>query len=42
MIVQVINSFGVSTGDFDLYTPGGGVGGLEACQSQYDAPKQGW
>ncbi|KAH8885615.1 barwin-like endoglucanase [Thozetella sp. PMI_491] len=42
MIVQVVNAFGVDTGDFDLYTPGGGVGGLEACQSQYGAPRQGW
>jgi hypothetical protein len=26
MIVQAVNAFGVSAVDFDIYTPGGGVG----------------
>lgn len=42
MIVQVVNSGGVNTGDFDIYTPGGGVGDYNACTSQYGAPPQGW
>lgn len=42
MIVQVVNSGGVSEGDFDIYTPAGGVGDFNACESQYRAPSAGW
>ena len=42
MIVQVINSGGVNTGNFDIYTPGGRVGDYNACTSQYGAPSTGW
>jgi hypothetical protein len=42
MVVQVINAGGVNTGDFDIYTPGGGVGDFNACSSQYGAPAEGW
>lgn len=42
MIVQSVNSGGLKEGDFDIYTPGGGVGDYNACTSQYGAPRQGW
>lgn len=42
MIVQAINAGGITATDFDIYTPGGGVGGLNACTAQYGAPSQGW
>jgi hypothetical protein len=32
MIVQVVNSGGVSEGGFDIYTPLGGVGDFNACE----------
>ena len=42
MTVQVVNSGGVNTGDFDISTPGGDVGGNNACTAQYLAPITGW
>jgi hypothetical protein len=35
MIVQVINNGGVAQDQFDLLIPGGGVGALNACSSQW-------
>jgi hypothetical protein len=42
MIVQAINAGGITDVDFDIYTPGGGVGALDACTAQYNAPSEGW
>ncbi|KAA1473326.1 glycoside hydrolase [Dentipellis sp. KUC8613] len=42
MIVQAINAGGITETDFDIYTPGGGVGDYNACTAQYGAPQQGW
>ncbi|TFK32602.1 RlpA-like double-psi beta-barrel-protein domain-containing protein-containing protein [Crucibulum laeve] len=42
MIVQAINAGGITDIDFDIYTPGGGVGDFNACTAQYDAPSGGW
>ncbi|TDL17211.1 glycoside hydrolase [Rickenella mellea] len=42
MIVQAINAGGITDVDFDIYTPGGGVGDFNACTSQYGAPSGGW
>ncbi|KAK7517852.1 glycoside hydrolase [Phyllosticta citriasiana] len=44
MIVQAVNSGGLpSPDDFDIYTPGGGVGNYaDACSKQYGAPNKGW
>lgn len=35
MIVQVINTGGIQSGQFDLLVPGGGVGDFNACSSQW-------
>jgi hypothetical protein len=35
MIVQVINNGGVAQDQFDLLIPGGGVGALNACSTQW-------
>jgi hypothetical protein len=35
MIVQVINNGGVESNQFDLLIPGGGVGALNACDTQW-------
>jgi hypothetical protein len=35
MIVQVINNGGVQATQFDLLIPGGGVGALNACSTQW-------
>jgi Glycosyl hydrolase family 45 len=35
MIIQVINNGGVAADQFDLLIPGGGVGALNACSSQW-------
>ncbi|OBZ73157.1 putative endoglucanase type K [Grifola frondosa] len=42
MIVQAINAGGITDVDFDIYTPGGGVGDYNACTAQYGAPSGGW
>ncbi|RDB19480.1 putative endoglucanase type K [Hypsizygus marmoreus] len=42
MIVQAINAGGITDTDFDIYTPGGGVGDFNACTAQYGAPAGGW
>ncbi|KAL1942260.1 hypothetical protein VTO73DRAFT_6324 [Trametes versicolor] len=42
MIVQAINAGGITDTDFDIYTPGGGVGDFNACTAQYGAPSGGW
>ncbi|CAG0900644.1 unnamed protein product [Darwinula stevensoni] len=43
MIVQVTNSGGdVNANQFDLQIPGGGVGIFNGCQSQWNAPPDGW
>ncbi|TCD68186.1 hypothetical protein EIP91_011357 [Steccherinum ochraceum] len=42
MIVQAINAGGITDTDFDIYTPGGGVGDYNACTAQYGAPAGGW
>jgi hypothetical protein len=42
MIVQAINAGGITDVDFDIYTPGGGVGDYNGCSSQYGAPQGGW
>jgi len=42
MIVQAVNAGGITDVDFDIYTPGGGVGSEEACSSQYDTSTTGW
>jgi len=34
MNVQAINAGGFTDADFDIYTPGGGVGDLNGCASQ--------
>lgn len=35
MIIQIINNGGVQANQFDLLIPGGGVGALDACQTQW-------
>jgi len=35
MIVQVINTGGIDSGQFDLLVPGGGVGDFDACTNQW-------
>jgi len=35
MIIQIINNGGVAADQFDLLIPGGGVGALNACSSQW-------
>jgi hypothetical protein len=35
MIIQVVNNGGVANDQFDLLIPGGGVGALNACSSQW-------
>ena len=35
MVVQVINNGGVSNDQLDLLVPGGGVGALNACSTQW-------
>ena len=44
MIVQVVNTAGadVSTNQFDLLIPGGGVGIYNGCTAQFGAPAKGW
>jgi hypothetical protein len=42
MIVQAINAGGITDVDFDIYTPGGGVGDYNGCIAQYGAPQDGW
>ncbi|KAL4248185.1 glycosyl hydrolase 45 (cellulase K) family protein [Abortiporus biennis] len=42
MIVQAVNAGGITETDFDIYTPGGGVGDYNACTAQYGAPSGGW
>ncbi|KAF5387026.1 hypothetical protein D9615_002061 [Tricholomella constricta] len=42
MIVQAINAGGITDTDFDIYTPGGGVGDYNGCTAQYGAPSGGW
>ncbi len=37
IIVQVVNTGGLSTGQFDLLIPGGGVGQNNACSTQWNA-----
>jgi hypothetical protein len=41
MIVQVINNGGVAQDQFDLLIPGGGVGLLNACSTQWGTPDLG-
>jgi len=43
MIVQVTNTGSdVSSNQFDLQIPGGGVGIYNGCQKQWNAPAEGW
>ncbi|KAL1931150.1 hypothetical protein VTP01DRAFT_10287 [Rhizomucor pusillus] len=43
MVVQVTNTGGdLSNNHFDLQIPGGGVGIFNGCQTQWDAPSDGW
>jgi hypothetical protein len=37
IIVQVVNTGGLSSGQFDLLIPGGGVGANNACSTQWSA-----
>lgn len=41
MIVQVINTGGIETGQFDLLVPGGGVGEFNACSTQWGGAELG-
>jgi len=43
LIVQAVNTGGdLSSNQFDLAIPGGGVGIFNGCTAQYGAPSQGW
>ncbi|KAG2172547.1 hypothetical protein INT44_002562 [Umbelopsis vinacea] len=43
LVVQVTNTGGdLGSNQFDLQLPGGGVGIFNGCQSQWNAPSQGW
>lgn len=43
MVVQVTNTGGdLGSNHFDLQLPGGGVGIFNGCQSQWNAPSNGW
>jgi hypothetical protein len=43
LVVQVTNTGGdLGSNQFDLQLPGGGVGIFNGCQSQWNAPADGW
>ncbi|KAI8145810.1 endo-beta-1,4-glucanase [Fennellomyces sp. T-0311] len=43
MVVQVTNTGGdLGNNHFDLQIPGGGIGIFNGCQTQWDAPANGW
>lgn len=43
MVVQITNTGGdLGSNQFDLQVPGGGVGIFNGCQSQWNAPSNGW
>jgi hypothetical protein len=42
MVVQIVNTGGIKSNQFDLLIPGGGVGDFNACSDQYGAPANGW
>lgn len=40
--MQSVNAGGIKDVDFNIYMPGDGVGGFNACTAQYGVPSNGW
>ena len=41
MMMQSVNPGGITDVDFNIYMPGDGVGGFNACTAQYGAASNG-